>query len=103
MDAGRIGTYIARWTGLMRLFLYLLALVVGFSPAQAGGLALAEPVAVASAPQSVHATAQNEAEAAHAALLPAQSVRPPLAVVAFLQDAPAPAFVSSELTDRPLE
>ena len=87
----------------MRLFLYLLALVAGLSPAQAGRLALAEPVAVASASQTAVATVQNEAEPAHAALLPVQSVRPPLAVLATVQDAPAPAFVSSELTDRPLE
>ena len=87
----------------MRLFLYLLALVAGFTPAQAGRLALAQPVAVASAPQSSVTIAQNEAVAAHVALIPAQSVRPPVADIAFVQDAPAPAFVSSELTDRPLE
>lgn len=103
MDGGPLVTYIARWTELMRLFLYLLALVAGFSPAQAGRLALAQPVAVASAPQSAVATAENDAVAAHAAFIPIQSVRPPLAVLATLQDAPAPAFVSSELTDRPLE
>lgn len=87
----------------MRLFLYLLALVAGFTPAQAGRLALAQPVAVASASQSDVTTTQNEAEAAHIALIPAQSVRPASVGPEFAQDTPAPAFVSSELTDRPLE
>lgn len=96
-------TYIARWTEMMRLFLYLLALVAGLSPAQAGRLALAEPVAVASASQSAVATPQNETVAAHAALIPVQNVRPPLVALATSQDTPASAFVSSELTDRPLE
>ncbi len=103
MDAGRLAAYIARWTGLMRLFLYLLALVAGMSPAQAGRLALAQPVAVASAAQTADQTAQADAVSAHRALIPVQSVRPPVADPAFEQDAPAPAFVSSELTDRPLE
>lgn len=103
MDGGRWASYIARWTGLMRLFLYLLALVAGFSPAQAGRLALAQPVAVASVAQSTAQTAQEEAISAHRALLPVQSVRPPVAAISAVQDAPAPAFVSSELTDRPLE
>lgn len=103
MDGGALATYIARWTELMRLFLYLLALVAGMSPAQAGRLALAQPVAVASASQTVDQTAQSQAVSAHRALIPAQIVRPSAVDLAFVQDAPAPAFVSSELTDRPLE
>lgn len=103
MDGGALAPYIARWTGLMRLFLYLLALVAGFTPAQAGRLALAQPVAVASAAQSSEQTAQTEATAAHRALMPVQSARPSSIDVSIAQDAPAPAFVSSELTDRPLE
>lgn len=87
----------------MRLFLYLLALVAGFTPAQAGRLALAQPVAVASAAQSGVAATQNEAVAAHVALIPAQSVRPSLGDPILVQDATAPAFVSIKLTDRPLE
>lgn len=103
MDGGAWATYIARWTELMRLFLYLLALVAGMSPAQAGRLALAQPVAVASATQSTDQATQSQAVVAHSALIPVQSVRPPRADRAVAQDAPAPAFVSSELTDRPLE
>ncbi len=103
MDGGAWATYIARWTELMRLFLYLLALVVGFSPAQAGGLAIAEPVAVASASQSAVSVVQDEAARAHAALIPAAAVRPETDAFPTFVSLPVVAGISSELTDRPLE
>jgi len=87
----------------MRLFLYLLALVVGFSPAQAGGLAMAEPVAVSSAAQSASSAAQSVTVSAHAAMLPVQLARPQPVSIPTAAQQPVVAAVSSELTDRPLE
>ena len=103
MDGGALAPYIAFWTELMRLFLYLLALVVGFSPAQAGGLAMAEPVAVSSASQTASTSAQSETGSAHAAMLPVQMVRPQPVSIPTVAQLPVISSVSSELTDRPLE
>jgi len=103
VDGGAWATYIARWTELMRLFLYLLALVVGFSPAQAGGLAMAEPVAVSSASQTASSFTQSETVSAHAAMLPVQLVRPQPVSMPTAVQLPDVSAVTSELTDRPLE
>lgn len=103
MDGGALAPYIAPWTELMRLFLYLLALVVGFAPAQAGGLAVAEPVAVASAAQTASTSAQSVTVSAHAAMLPVQMVRPQPVSIPTGAQLPVASAVSSELTDRPLE
>jgi hypothetical protein len=103
VDGGALAPYIAPWTELMRLFLYLLALVVGFSPAQAGGLAMAEPVAVSSASQTASSAAQSETGSAHAAMLPVQMVRPQPVSMPTAAQLPVISSVSSELTDRPLE
>lgn len=55
----------------MRLFLYLVALVAGFSPAEAGRVAMAEPVAVGRVSQSAEVRLATPASKplAHAAFL----------------------------------
>ena len=87
----------------MRLFLYLLALVVGFSPAQASRVSLAEPVAVACKSVDAGAIGQVRAVAAHAALAPANAQARPATLVPAPGNAPVFADTTSELSDRPLE
>ena len=87
----------------MRLFLYLLALVVGFSPAQASSVSLAEPVAVACKSVDASAIGQVRAVAPHAVLAPAGAQALPAIFVALSGEAPAFVATASELSDRPLE
>ncbi len=87
----------------MRLFLYLLALVVGFSPAQASNVSLAEPVAVACKSVETGAIGQVRAVAAHAALAPANAQASAAISGPAPGDAPAVTPSASELSDRPLE
>ena len=85
----------------MRLFLYLLALVVGFSPAQASRAVLLEPVSVGavSQPSAYCATQQALAVPAHAHL------RQDVAVIDAFRPIMAPlralAQIGITLTDRP--
>ena len=87
----------------MRIFLYLVALVAGFSPAEASRVAMAQPVAVGSVAQTQDPTAVASARKvlAHAAFLaqpgfvPSQTLLP--AVLAGL----LPPLIGVELTDRP--
>jgi len=87
----------------MRLFLYLLALVVGFSPAQASRVSLAGPVAVACKSVDAGAVRQARAVSPHAALAPAHAQALPASVIPVQGAAPAYAVTASELSDRPLE
>ncbi len=85
----------------MRLFLYLLALVVGFSPAQASRAVLLEPVSVGavSQPATQRAAQQSLAAPAHAHL------RQILTVADMLRPIRAPLRALTQLgivlTDRP--
>lgn len=87
----------------MRLFLYLVALVAGFSPAEASRVAMAQPVAVGAVAQTQDPTAVASTHklSAHAAFLaqpgfvPSQTLLPPV-FSGFL-----PPLIGVELTDRP--
>ncbi|MEY3986420.1 MAG: hypothetical protein RLZ59_1865 [Pseudomonadota bacterium] len=89
---------------MTRLFLYLIALVAGFSPAQASRAAWAEPVAIGQLAQPVRHIASVAPAKAH---LVAGFVQPwPLAARgAEAQATPQTSFAgvaaSIELTDRP--
>ena len=87
----------------MRLFLYLVALVAGFSPAEASRVAMAQPAAVGAVAQTQDPTTVASAHklVAHAAFLaqpgfvPSQTLLPPV-TAGFL-----PPLIGVELTDRP--
>ena len=87
----------------MRLFLYLVALVAGFSPAEASRVAMAQPVAIGAVAQTQDPTAvaATHKVLAHAAFLakpgfvPSQTLLPPV-LSGFL-----PPLIGVELTDRP--
>ena len=87
----------------MRLFLYLVALVAGFSPAEASRVAMAQPVAVGAVAQTQDsmAVASAHKRLAHAAFLaepgfvPSQTLLSPV-LAGFL-----PPLIGVELTDRP--
>lgn len=87
----------------MRLFLYLVALVAGFSPAEASRVAMAQPVAVGAVAQTQNPTAAASTHKllAHATFLaqpgfvPSQKLLPSV-LAGFL-----PPLIGIELTDRP--
>lgn len=88
---------------MMRLFLYLLALVAGFTPAQASRAALAEPVAVGVVRQPVRAFAAVHARQAHVqtGLIATSRIRPVDVQTSDVLPALNPVSIRIALTDRP--
>ena len=88
---------------MMRLFLYLVALVAGFSPAEAGRVAMAEPVAVGtlSRPAEARSALPTRKAVAHALFLE-QPGAVPMVQPQRVTSGHQPLFSTSvELTDRP--
>ena len=87
----------------MRIFLYLVALVAGFSPAEASRDAMAQPVAVGSVAQtqdptaaaSTHKLLAHSTFLAQPGFVPSQTLLPSV-LAGFL-----PPLIGIELTDRP--
>lgn len=104
MDGAGFAPYIERQrTGLMRLFLYLVALLAGFSPAQANRAILAEPIAVGavSQPKAAIAAAPSRQPLVHQAFLASPGHLPPAHGGVRLSAAPSAPTAPVELTDRP--
>ncbi|MBU6253592.1 MAG: hypothetical protein KGN98_10405 [Alphaproteobacteria bacterium] len=89
---------------MTRLFLYLLALMAGLSPAQASRVAWAEPVAIGQLAQPAHDVVQAAPARAHIAAGFVQPL-PQLAAMVSAPGVVSPCFVGLaagvELTDRP--